>query len=275
MLGRKAEDERVRLDATAASGQLHVRATVVGDDGRAQSFRRLIARVGGPGGFTREVPLEATGAGAYAASVPLERPGTYVVLARDELSGDPVGTTGAVLSPGDELRPTGTDAALLTKVAEFTGGKRRDSLAGIFADRASRRFAYKDASPVLILAAACALLLAVAARRLGIPDPLVRFYEGLRSPRSHKKTAERAEPAHTVDALLNAKQRGLPVRPAPVATRGEADTRSAAGDAPTATPAARPVARAPRIHGSHPIACAGAPASRPRLGDRRSGARGG
>ncbi len=266
MLGRKAEDERVRLDATAASGQLHVRATVVGDDGRAQSFRRLIARVGGPGGFTREVPLEATGAGAYAASVPLERPGTYVVLARDELSGDPVGTTGAVLSPGDELRPTGTDAALLTKVAEFTGGKRRDSLAGIFADRASRRFAYKDASPVLILAAACALLLAVAARRLGIPDPLVRFYEGLRSPRSHKKTAERAEPAHTVDALLNAKQRGLPVRPAPVATRGEADARSAAGDAPTATPAARPVARAPRIHGSHPIARAGAPRKPPAAG---------
>jgi hypothetical protein len=265
MLGRKAEDERVRLDATAAGGQLHLRATVVGDDGRAQSFRRLIAKVGGPGGFSREVPLEASGAGAYAASVPLERPGTYVVLAKDELTGDPVGTTGAVLSPGDELRPTGSDVALLARVADFTGGKKRDSLASIFADRASRRFAYKDATPIFVLVAACALLLAVAARRLGIPDPLIRFWENLRAPKSKRAHEEQSDASHTVDALLQVKQKGLPDRPAPVA---RASSRSADGGASPGTAGAsatRPRApRATRIHGSHPIARVAPPGPAPR-----------
>jgi len=262
MLGRKGEDESVRLDATAANGQLHVRATVIGDDGRAQSFRRLIAKVGGPGGFTREIPLEASGAGAYAASVPLERPGTYVVLAKDELTGDPVGTTGAVLSPGDELRPTGSDLALLSRIADFTGGKNRSSLASIFADRASRRFAYKDATPIFILVAAGALLLAVAARRLGIPDPLIRFYENLRAPKSRRVAEAQVDAGHTVDALLHVKQKGLPDRPAPIA-RGR--TASSPEDAPGGAPGTKPrPARGARIHGMHPIARVAPPAPRPR-----------
>lgn len=251
-MSRKGEDERVRLEATASSGQLFVRATVVGDDGRAQSFRRLIAKVGGPGGFTRDVPLEATGAGAYAATVALERPGTYVVLAKDELTGDPVGTTGAALSAGDELRPTGSDVTFLARIAEFTGGKQRDSLTGIFADRASRRFAYKDATPVLVFAAGFALLFLVAARRLGIPDPLVRWVAGLRG----KRLIEEDEPAvagarvaagpvRTVDALTLAKRRA----------RGEVP--------PTTEPEAapKPAALPPRtrIMGLHPIARVPAP----------------
>ncbi|WP_437486156.1 VWA domain-containing protein [Sorangium sp. So ce1014] len=208
---RKEEDPRVRLEADASGGELSVRASVIGDDGRAQSFRRLVVHVAGPDGFARELPLEATGAGAYTATLPLSRPGTYVAVARDELTGEAVGTTGAAMTAGEELRPTGSDLSLLGRIAEFTGGKRRDTLAGIFEDRASKRFAYRDATPGLVSFAALALLLAVAARRLALPEAAAawaaRAGERLRA-RRWGAAAEAASAGATVGALLSARERG-------------------------------------------------------------------
>ncbi|WP_437914621.1 VWA domain-containing protein [Sorangium sp. So ce302] len=208
---RKEEDPRVRLEADASGGELSVRASVIGDDGRAQSFRRLVVHVAGPDGFSRELPLEATGAGAYTAKLPLSRPGTYVAVARDELTGEAVGTTGAAMTAGEELRPTRSDLSLLRRIAEFTGGKRRDTLAGIFEDRASKRFAYRDATPSLVFFAALALLLAVAARRLALPEAaaawLARAGERLRAAR-WGAAAEPAAAGATVGALLSARERG-------------------------------------------------------------------
>ena len=220
---RKAEDPRVRLEADASGGEFHVRATVVGDDGRAQSFRRLIVHIAGPDGFARELALEASGAGAYAAALPLSRPGTYIAVARDELTGDAVGTTGAVMTAGEELRPTGSDLGLLARITELTGGKKRDTLAGIFADRASKRFSYKDATPPLILLAAFALLLAVAARRLALPEAVTgwpaRAWAALRPgrPAAEGRAGAGAGPAQaeaTMDALLAARERGKTERAA-------------------------------------------------------------
>ncbi len=134
---RKADDPRVRLESDASGGELHVRADVVGDDGRAQTFRRLTVHVAGPDGFARDVSLEAIGAGRYGAAIPLSRPGTYVATAKDEASGEAVGTTGAVLSAGEELRPTGSDRLLLARISTMTGGKVRDTLAGLYDDRAA------------------------------------------------------------------------------------------------------------------------------------------
>ena len=172
-VSRREDDSRVRLQADASGGQLHLRATVVDDDGRLTSFRRLRVSVNGPDGFKRDVPLEAAGAGTYSATVPLSRHGAYIAVARDEVAGVPVATTGAVLTAGEELRPTGTDHALLSRIAELTGGKRRDTLAGIFNDRAGRRFAYRDITMALVLVAAFAFLLAIAARRLALPEGLL------------------------------------------------------------------------------------------------------
>lgn len=272
-VSRKDEDRRVRLEADAAGGQLHVRATVVGDDGRAHSFRRLVAKIGGPDGFSQEVPLEATGAGAYATTVPLSRPGTYVVAARDELTGELVGTTGAALGAGEELRPTGSDLALLGRIADLSGGKRRDTLAGIFADRATRRFAYDDPSRGLALAAALLLLSAVAARRLAMPEALSRAIARL-TVRSAAVPAAAGAPADagTLDHLL-ARTRSVagertpqpPATAAPTATPsvGEAAT-GAATPAPGAPGVSAPGGRTMtdlaasrgrgRLMGSHPIA---------------------
>jgi hypothetical protein len=208
----------VRLEADTAGGELHVRAGVIGDDGRAQSFRRLVARVAGPDGFSREVALEATGAGAYAASIPLSRPGTYVVLARDELSGEAVGTTGAVLGAGEELRPTGSDLALLSRIAELTGGKKRDTLAGIFGDRAARRFAYEDLGRTMVVLAALGLLLAVAARRLALPEALMALPGRVMAELRGRRAAPTPSPVRPVEATLGAllEARGRSARSRPV-----------------------------------------------------------
>ena len=73
-IARKADDPRVRLESDATGGELHVRADVVGDDGRAQTFRRLTVHVAGPDGFSRDVALEAIGAGRYARDRPALAP---------------------------------------------------------------------------------------------------------------------------------------------------------------------------------------------------------
>ena len=203
-IGRKADDPRVRLESDAAGGELHVRATVVGDDGRAQTFRRLAVVASGPDGFSRTVPLEPIGAGAYAASVPLSRPGTYVATAIDELSREVVGTTGAVLTAGEELRPTGTDRVLLRRIATMTGGKMRDTLAGVFLDRSARRFAYTPLGAWLALAAAVATLLGVASRKIAMPEALSRAMARRPKPTPRR---ESPRPEATADALLRAKAR--------------------------------------------------------------------
>jgi hypothetical protein len=188
-----------------------VRADVVGDDGRAQTFRRLTAHVAGPDGFVRDISLDAIGAGRYGATVPLSRPGTYMVAAKDEVTGEAVGTMGAVLGAGEELRPTGTDRILLGRIASMTGGKMRDTLAGLFDDRAGRRFAYRPVTPPLVILAAVAMLLAVAARRIGVPDVVAAVGQRMRGWRDEaaRKRHERAQQAARDQALAIAEQERL------------------------------------------------------------------
>jgi hypothetical protein len=238
-LARKSDDPRVRLEAEATDGELRVRADVVGDDGRTQTFRRLTAHVAGPDGSSREVPLEPVGAGRYAATVPLSRPGTYVAVAKDEMSGEPVGTVGTVLTAGEELRPTGTDRLLLGRIASTTGGHMRDTLAGLFDDRAARRFAYKPLGAWLVLISAIAMLLSVAARRVGVPDVVSAMSARLQARRAeaaHRK-AERAAEAARRQALAAEDQ--LRLRDAIVTRRRRDGPRGADLPAPS------PLRRAP------------------------------
>jgi uncharacterized membrane protein len=234
-VARRAEDEKVRLEADTSQGELHVRATVVGDDGRLQSFRRLQLHVAGPEGFSRELSLEASGAGAYVASIPLSRPGTYLGVVRDELSGEQVGTTGAVLTAGEELRPTGSDTALLERVSTLTGGQRRDTLAGLFDDRATKRFAYQAMTSTLVVLAALGLLLSVAARRLALPEAWLALPGRLRGALRRSPGAPNAAPTvaaePTVASLLVARQR----------------TRTTRGPPPSAAPAPLPTTATARL----------------------------
>lgn len=204
-LARKQENDQVRLESDASGGQLRLRATATGDDGRADAFRRLKVHVSGPDGFSRELALDPTGPGLYAADVPLSRAGTYLATAVDEATGESEGVTGSVLTSGDELRPTGSDAALLAQVARFTGGRVRDTLEGVFEDRSARRLAYDDIARALIVAGAIALLLHVAIRRVSLPEQLLPLPP--RPPRRTVKALDaRTERARaTMSALLAAR----------------------------------------------------------------------
>ncbi|MBP9112243.1 MAG: VWA domain-containing protein [Polyangiaceae bacterium] len=175
-IARKKDDPKVRLQASAEGSEFRIAADVVGDDGRTQSFRRFKAMVTGPDGFSKEVSMEAIGAGRYAGTLPLQRSGTYIASIKDENTMDLVGLAGATFTGADEITPTGSDRLMMERIASVSGGKTRDSLAGIFEERSKRRFAYKSYSTLLSALAALALLLSVVARRFGVPDALERTF---------------------------------------------------------------------------------------------------
>jgi Ca-activated chloride channel homolog len=189
-LARRADDPHARVEADALGGVLHVRVSLTDAKGRAETFRRLRARIAGPDGFTEDLELEAVGSGAYAAPLPLGRPGAYVATVLDE-KGSPLGIAGAALNAGEELRPTGTDRALLGRIAELSGGKLRDTLAGVFDDRPPRRFAYSSESALLALAAAFGLLGMVTARRLSLPEQVSSLPASMAARRTARRETRR------------------------------------------------------------------------------------
>ena len=200
-LARRSDNPRVRLDADTASGELRLRASVMDERGRSESLRRLLAKVTAPDGSSSSVALDAVGAGLYSATLPASRPGAYVVSLIDEDKQTLEATTGAVLSLGDELRPTGTDRGLLRRIAEQSGGKLRDTLAGIFHDRDAVRFAYTPLSSFLLWIAGLTLLLAVAARRLSLPEGFERAWAWATTPRPAAATQSSPPSPSAVRAL--------------------------------------------------------------------------
>lgn len=211
-LSRRADNPRVRIEADTLGGELRVRASVTDERGHAENFRRIEVRVAGPDGFSATVPLEAAGAGSYAGSLPLSRPGAYVATAIDEQTNEALGTTAAALSAGEELRPTGTDRGLLRQISQVTGGKVRDTLAGVFADREALRFAYQNLNQLLVVLTAALMLLGVGSRRLALPDFVTHSAAtvGAWALRRKRRTPRAAAPSpqrEQLDALRQAKAR--------------------------------------------------------------------
>jgi len=253
-LSRRGDNPRVRVEADTLGGELRLRASVIDEHGHAENFRRIEVRVAGPDGFSATVPLEAAGAGAYAGSLPLSRPGAYVATAVDEQSNEALGTTAASLSAGEELRPTGTDRGLLRQIARVTGGKVRDTLAGIFADRDALRFAYQSMNEWLVIFAAGCLLMGVASRRLAVPDFMVSatltfgaWWAATRQQKSRKPRLVASSTAQSLAALRQAKARsevkpaetppdGLTLTPRPVSSPAAPTPRFARASQPPAGP---------------------------------------
>ncbi len=271
-VARRQDDNRVRLQADTSGGQMHLRATVLDADGRLSSFRRLKVAVRGPDGFKRDVDLEAAGAGTYVAAVPLQQPGAYIAVAQDDDTGAPLATTGAALTAGEEMRPTGSDLALLTRLAEISGGKRRDTMAGIFEERADLRFAYRDVTLPLLLVAAFAMLLAVAARRLSMPEGLAGAFS--RRRKANKPTPEAvpagADAQATLDSLLSRKK-GEPAKETPTQEAVPAAPSVAGAPLPPEATPATPTTPATPAPPVPPAGPAGAPqvSSAERLAARR------
>jgi uncharacterized membrane protein len=238
-LARHAENPRVRLEADTSGGELKLRASVTDDRGRSESLRRLVAKVTGPDGSSLSVPLDAVGAGLYSATVAASRPGAYVASLVDEQTQVLEATTGAVLTLGDELRPTGTDRGLLRRITAQSGGKLRDTLAGIFLDRDAERFAYSSIGPWLSCIAALGLLLAVASRRLTVPEFMERAWIDFRAPRQTPSPAAHEAPA---TALVGALQRVRTRKQAPAQDQAPASVPRFSRPPPAAAVEATPPA---------------------------------
>jgi Ca-activated chloride channel homolog len=246
-LARHADNPHVRLEADTSGGELRLRASVTDDHGRTESLRRLVAKVTAPDGSSTSIPLDAVGAGLYSATVPATRPGAYVASLVDEQTQKLEATTGAVLTLGDELRPTGTDRGLLRRIAEQSGGKVRDTLAGVFLDRDAERFAYMPLGPWLLCIAAFGLLLAVSARRLSMPQALEEIVVQWRAPAASRPipTGQAEAPATAVGALKRV--RGRKAAPPPSAATVDAPPASVPRFARAAPlPAASPEAILPQ-----------------------------
>ncbi len=169
-LTRRAEDPHLRVAATAEAGQLQLSATALDDDGRVGSFRRLRARVLDPDGHATELPLEAVRVGGYHAQLGLTRPGAYLVSVTDETRPEVRIVTGVELDQREEAVPLGTDRRALERIAQLSGGKVRDTLAGLFRERSQPRIAFISITSWLLLLGWLGWLLSVAARRLQLPD---------------------------------------------------------------------------------------------------------
>jgi len=122
------------------------------------------------------------------------------------------------------LRPSGTDRGLLRRITQVTGGKMRDTLAGIFSDREALRFAYQNLNQLLVLLAAAFLLLGVAARRLAVPDIASRASAALASwltssRRRQARARPKAEPSaqqEVLQSLRDKKAHHEALRPEPL-----------------------------------------------------------
>ncbi|MBI2389803.1 MAG: VWA domain-containing protein [Deltaproteobacteria bacterium] len=246
-LGRKSDEARVRLDATAKDGVLHVTAEPSGLSG-ASGLLHLRAHVEGPDGIARDVELLPGPGGTYVTDLPISAPGAYVVRATDV--GDSgqgtqsAGLAAALLSRADELRPTGSDRRALERIAELTGGTVDGSLADVFTRRTGLRPTTLPLAPWLLPLALALMLLGVASRRLGVPRPIERAFawvwsapSRLVAARAESKTA-RAEKqitvtdAKVVQVALPKAQPRLDVDLAaqgPIATRPAEPARQAAG----------------------------------------------
>ena len=147
----------------------------------------------------------------------------------------------------------------------------RDTLAGLFDDRAARRFAYKPLGAWLAFLAAIAMLLAVTARRVGVPDVLTALSARVRARRAEgaRRRAEREVEAARMQSLAIEEQQRLrdaivarrrreaaPPQPLPPAVPFR-PVAPPPGPAPAPTP--MPMTPPPGPVASHPAA----PAERP------------
>jgi Ca-activated chloride channel homolog len=217
----------------------------------------LVAKVTAPDGTSSEVPLDAVGAGLYSATVAASRPGAYVASLVDEQTQTLEATTGAVLTIGDELRPTGTDRGLLRRITEQNGGKLRDTLAGIFLDRDAERFAYSSLGPWLIGITALGLLLAVSARRLTVPEFMERAWDDFQAPRkapAPAATTPDEPPTTALGALQRLRTRKAPPTADPAPPSVPRFSRPTPAPAPAPAPPLAPRTAQPQAARSAEVA---------------------
>jgi Mg-chelatase subunit ChlD len=176
-------------------------------------IRPTAATLIGPRGHSRELNLQPTGPGQYRVHVATPEPGSYLILASQEVPGGEVrGDAGWVAPYPAEYRQVGTDSAFLARVAGAGGGMVLSDPAESMRPPDVPAAAHWPAAELLLILAALCWPLEVAARRLSVPM-------GVLAPRLRGIRLPVPLPADgRVSARLNGRERAAPGETATVAT---------------------------------------------------------
>ena len=139
------------------------------DEGRPRDLLETQVTLIGPTLAGQTVELEQTAAGRYEGSMLVGEPGTYMVqVVQRDAEGQPVAqrTTGLVVPYSPEYRRAGDGGALLTALAQATGGTALESEAAAFAPTQRPASRALPLWPALLLTAALLFPADVGVRRL-------------------------------------------------------------------------------------------------------------
>lgn len=162
------------------AGELSVRVEAEGDGAFAvvaenrggwEEVRPTRASLLGPDGYRRGLEMAPSGPGRYRAVVEMPEPGAYVVRVAQTLAEgvDLHGEAGWVAPYPAEYRESGTDEALLARVASAGGGRVLEDPAQAVAPPDRVAVARWPVAPLLLALAALFWPLEIASRRLAVP----------------------------------------------------------------------------------------------------------
>lgn len=180
------------------------------DQGHTLNNLTAQARVIGPDLNVTEIPLKQVGAGQYESLSALEKPGTYLITFSANENIRPVGqaSVGLVVPYSPEYRTGGLNQALLSRLAQTTGGGILKEPAGAFAHNLASQKNAREIWHTLLMIAAFLFPLDVALRRLSFSRrDWAEFYQRFTRPfqAAGAATVERAP--RLLGGLFDARQR--------------------------------------------------------------------
>lgn len=202
-------DQRLDVAVGAAGHEVTLTATAQDEQGQANSFLTVEARLVDNNGQAMEVELVPVGPGRYEATAELPAEGVYLaqIVARDGETALPVASrsTGVVMPYSPEYASLAGDLALLSDVAAATGGRllQDQDVERAFAHTLAAGHNTQALWPGLLLLAALLFPIDVAVRRLRLSRrewQQARTWVDSRLPALRRGPA--AGPADTAPPLL-------------------------------------------------------------------------
>jgi uncharacterized membrane protein len=170
---RRPDSGTLTVAATPASGVIRLSVDAVAATGKFRDFLKLKAFVAGPAG-SAEAVLRQTGPGLYEGEIPADGSGTwFITVAEAEGDGwEPRAGIPVIIPYPAEYRFDAPNRALLQRLADTTGGRSESmtALPDLFKHTAAPARIPKELYVWFLAVALAALLVDVAARRLGIPQ---------------------------------------------------------------------------------------------------------
>jgi uncharacterized membrane protein len=245
----------VRVQSEVKDDRAHLVVEAIDADGRFVNGLRFSGTVVTPANKERALAVEQTGPGRYEATFDVEEPGTHYLSLHytDEKGQSALHTDGLVVPYSAEFRELGANEALLSTLAQMTGGRVLATDSDVFARTFPPAPHWRDAWPLLLLVGALLVPADVFVRRVFVDWRAV--WAGLLVvvrwlPVVGRRGVRAARPAY-VSALLGRKRRtreelarrGRKFEPSAEAPLEEPAVAAGAQERkPEIAPAARPAA---------------------------------